>query len=152
MHNYGKPNLWAGEKSELLHGPLHSYTHEQMPWFTKDRVLFTIKKKWDFESFFIKVSKILWDNSESSWTKLDDVECEKVAFDMYNRKDLDELVGYLFQASIEGYTIRYVSTDTLTGIYLQKTRDFSTNIDDEVLTTLVDVVNAAVEDRKPRWR
>ena len=71
---------------------------------------------------------------------------------MYNHKDLDDLVGYLFQASIEGYTIRYVSTDTLTGIYLQKTKDFSTNIDDEVLTTLVDVVNAAVEDRKPRWR
>ena len=71
---------------------------------------------------------------------------------MYNLKDLDNLVGYLFQASIEGYTIRYVSPDTLTGIYLQKTNDFSTNIDDEVLTTLVDVVNAAAEDRKPRWR
>lgn len=149
MHNYGKPYLGSGEMSELLYGPLHSYTHEQMPWFTKNRVLFTIKWKWNFESFYIKVSKILWD-SESSWTKLDDVECEKVAFDMYNSKDLDDLVGYLFQASIEGYTIRYVSTDTLVGIYLQKTRDYSTNIDDEVLTTLIDVVNATVEGRKPR--
>ena len=150
MHNYGKPNLWAGEKSELLRGPLPWHAHETMPWFTKDRVLFTIKEKWDFDSFYIKVSKILWDNVESNWGEFDDVDCEKIAFDVYNLKDLDELVGYLFQASIEGYTIRYVSPDTLTGIYLQKTRDFSTNIDDEVLTTLVDVVNAAVEDRKPR--
>jgi hypothetical protein len=151
MHKYGKSNLWAGEKSELLHGPLDSYTHEQMPWFTKDRVLFTIKEKWYFESFYIKVNKILW-NSEFAWFRNDNVECERVAFDMYKGRDLDDLVGYLFQASIEGYTIRYVSPDTLTGIYLQKTRDFSTNIDDEVLTTLADVVNAANEDRKPRWR
>lgn len=150
MIKYGKSNLWAGEKSELLHGPLHSYTHEQMPWFTKDRVLYILKEKWDFSSFNIKVSKILW-NSELAWFRNDNVECERVAFDMYHLKDLDELVGYLFQASIEGYTMRYVSSDTLTGIYLQKTRDFSTNIDDEVLTTLVDVVKVAIEDRKPRW-
>ena len=150
---YTAGELYDGEKSMLLHGPMWTYNHnEQMPWYTKDKVLFTIKWKWNFESFYIKVNKILWDNSESNWTKSDDVECESIAFDMYNHKDLDDLVGYLFQASIEGYTIRYVSTDTLTGIYLQKTRDFSTNIDDEVLTTLVDVVNAAVEDRKPRWR
>lgn len=151
MHKYEKSYLCDGEKSELLHGLLHSYTHEQMPWFTKDRVLYILKEKWGFSSFNIKVNKILWD-SEFAWFRYDDVECERVAFDMYNRKDLDDLVGYLFQASIEGYTIRYVSPDTLTGIYLQKTRDFSTNIDDEVLTTLVDVVNAAVEDRKPGWR
>lgn len=152
MHKYGKSNLWAGEKSELLHGRLHSYNHETMPWFTKDKVLHILQEKWDFTSFHIKVSKILWDNSESDWSRFDDVECEKVAFDMEKLKDLDELVGYLFQASIEGYTIRYASMDTLTGIYLQKTKDFSTNIDDEVLTTLVDVVKEAIEDRKPRWR
>ena len=150
MHRYMDSYLYDGEKSMLLHGPMLTYNHnEQMPWFTKDKVLFFVKEQWGFYSFNIKVNKILWD-SESSWTKLDEVECEKVAFDMYNRKDLDNLVGYLFQASIESYTIRYVSPDTLTGIYLQKTRDFSTNIDDEVLTALVDAVNAAVEDRKPR--
>ena len=150
MHNYGKSNLWAGEKSELLYAPIRMYRYnDPMPWFTKDKVLFTFEEEWDFSSFNIKVNKILWD-SESNWEEFDDVECEKVAFDMYHLKDLDELVGYLFQASIEGYTIRYVSSDTLTGIYLEKSRDFSTNIDDEVLTTLVDVVNAAVEDRKPR--
>ena len=149
MHKYGKSNLWEGEKSELLHGLLHSYTHKQMPWFTKDKVLLTFKKKWDFDSFHIRVHKILWD-SEFSWTKIDHIECERVEFDMYNLKDLDDLVGYLFQASIEGYAIRYVSPSTLAGMYLQKTRDFITNIDDEVLTTLIDVVNEAVEDRKQK--
>ena len=150
MHRYGKSSLWEGEKSELIHGLLHSHRcTDPMPWFTKDKVLLTFKKKWDFDSFHIKVHKILWD-SEFSWTKLDHVECERVAFDMYNLKDLDDLVGYLFQASIEGYAIRYVSPDTLTGIYLQKNRDFITNIDDEVLTTLIDVVNEAVEDRKQK--
>ena len=145
--------LYDGEKLELLHGVVRgSYKYdEQMPWFTKDRVLYIIKEKWDFYSFHIKVHKILWD-SEFTWFRHDHVDCEETAFDMYNLKDLDDLVGCLFQASIEGYTIRYVSTDTLSGIYPQKTRDFSTNIDDEVLTTLVDVVKEAVEDRKPRWR
>lgn len=151
MHKYEKSILWSGEKSELLHGPFHSHRcTDPMPWFTKDRVLFTLKEKWDFDSFNIKVNKILW-NSEFSWFRYDKVDCERVTFDMYHLKELDDLVGYLFQASIDGYAIRYVSSDTLTGIYLQKTRDFSTNIDDEVLTTLVDVVNEAVEDRKPRW-
>ena len=147
-----KTHLYDGEKVELLHGIVQgSYKYnEQMPWFTKDKVLFTIKWKWDFYSFHIKVHKILWD-SEFAWFRNDKVDCEETAFDMYRSRDLDELVGYLFQASIEGYTIRYVSADTLSGIYLQKTRDFSTNIDDEVLTTLVDVVNALWEDRKQRW-
>ena len=152
MHKYTHNKLYVGEQLMLLQGPLHSYTHEQMPWFTKDKVLHILQEKWDFSSFHIKVSKILWDNSESDWSRFDDVECEKVAFDMEKLKDLDDLVGYLFQASIEGYTIRYASMDTLTGIYLQKTKDYSTNIDDEVLTTLVDVVHQLVKDRKPRWR
>lgn len=144
-----KTPLCAGEKVELLSGPIHLHGYNNpMPWFTKDKVLFTIKWRWTFYSFHIKVHKILWD-SEFAWFRHDKVDCEETTFDMY--RDLDDLVGYLFQASIEGYTIRYVSPDTLSGIYLQKTRDFSTNIDDEVLTTLVDVVNATVEDRKPRW-
>lgn len=151
-----KTQLYDGEKLELLHGHLSSYKYdEQMPWFTKDRVLYILKEKWDiysfYTSFYIKVHKILW-NSDFAWFRYDKVDCEEATFDMYKSRDLDDLVGYLFQASIEGYTIRYVSSDTLTGIYLQKTRDFSTNIDDEVLTTLVDVVNSAVDDRKPRGR
>lgn len=147
-----RTTLYAGEKAELLFGPIHLHEYNNpMPWFTKDRVLYILKEKWDFYSFYIKVHKILW-NSESAWFRYDKVDCEEATFDMYKSRDLDDLVGYLFQASIEGYTIRYVSSDTLTGIYLQKTRDFSTNIDDEVLTTLVDVVNSAVDDRKPRGR
>ena len=150
-----KSQLYDGEKLELLHGHLSSYRYdEQMPWFTKDKVLYILKEKWDiysfYASFYIKVHKILWD-SEFAWFRYDKVDCEEATFDMYKSRELDDLVGYLFQASIEGYTIRYVSSDTLTGIYLQKTRDFSTNIDDDVLTTLVDVVHSAVEDRKPRW-
>ena len=150
-----KSQLYDGEKLELLHGHLSSYRYdEQMPWFTKDKVLYILKEKWDiysfYASFYIKVHKILWD-SEFAWFRYDKVDCEEATFDMYKSRELDDLVGYLFQASIEGYTIRYVSSDTLTGIYLQKTRDFSTNIDDDVLTTLVDVVSSAVEDRKPRW-
>ena len=145
-----KTSLLLGEKSELLTGiGQGGYKYDkQIQWFTKDMVLNTIKK-WGFHSFYIKVHKILW-NSEFNWFKYNKVDCEETAFDMYKSRDLGDLVGYLFQASIEGYTIRYVSTDTLTGIYLQKSRDFSTNIDDEVLTTLVDVVNSTVENRKPR--
>ena len=144
-----KTHLCSGEKAELLFGPIHLHgNNNHMQWFTKDRVLFTIKEKWDFYSFHINVHKILWD-SEFAWHRYDKVDCEETAFDMY--RDLDDLVGYLFQASLEGYTIRYVSSNTLTGIYLQKTKDFNTNIDDEVLTTMVDVVNATVEDRKPCW-
>lgn len=151
MIKYEKSNLWEGEKSELFCGPFHSFRYsDPMPWFTKDKVLFIIKEKWDFDSFHIKVNKILWD-SEFAWFRHDKVDCERATFDMYHLRDLDELVGYLFQASIEGYAMRYVSTDTLTGIYLQKTTDFSTNIDDEVLTTLADVVNKYCDcGHKPR--
>lgn len=144
-----KCKLWKGEKLELLYGLFYSYNGEKMPWFTKDKVLFTMTEKWDFDSFNIKVTKILW-NSEHCWTRFDDVECEKVTFDMYNLRDLDELVGYLFQASIDGYTIRYVSTDTLTGIWLERSKDNSTNIDEDVISTLMEVVKGAVEDKKPK--
>jgi hypothetical protein len=67
---------------------------------------------------------------------------------MYKFKDLDALIGYLFQASIEGYTIRYVSTDTLTGIYLEKSGDNTTNIDGEVISALIESVKEANEARK----
>ena len=70
MIKYGKSNLWSGEMSELLHGKFYTYNPGTMPWFTKNRVLFTIKNKWDFDSFNIRVNKILWD-SDINWTKLD---------------------------------------------------------------------------------
>lgn len=143
MHNYGKQVLYQGERAELLHG--WDSSRKTMPWFTKEKVVQTIRN-WDFSSFNIKVSKILWD-SEFNWTRIDHVECERIAFDMYRLKDLDDLVGYLFQASIEGYSIRYVSTDMLTGIYLERTRDGATNIDDEVLETLVKRVDEVVPMR-----
>ena len=149
MIEHGKCKLWEGEKKELLHGTLYSYKYITMPWFTKDKVLSTMTEKWDFYSFNIRVNKILWD-SEFFWTQFDKVECEKVSFDMHNLRDLDELVGYLFQASIDGYTIRYVSTDTLTGIWLERSKDNSTNIDEDVISTLMEVVKGAVEDKKPK--
>ena len=133
-----KTPLLSGEKSELLTGVGQGgYKYDkQITWFTKDMVLNTIKERWVFHSFYIKVHKILW-NSEFNWFKYNKVDCEEAVFDMYKSRDLGDLVGYLFQASIEGYTIRYVSTDTLTGIYLQKSRDFSTNIDADVIDAII---------------
>jgi hypothetical protein len=150
MTKYGHSQLYDGEKIMLLNGPFNSYKWpDRMPWFTKDKVIYTINN-WDFSSFNIRVNKIL-QNGEYPWnSRNDEVDREQIAFDMYNRKDLDELVGYLFQASIDGYTIRYVSTDTLTGIYLEKSKDNSTNIDEDVLTALVEAVEEAIEDRKPK--
>ena len=150
MHIYRESKLYEGEKSELLHGPLFSH-HGTVPWFTKDKVMFIMKVMWDFSSFSIQVNKILWD-SESNWTKLDTVDCERVTFDMYNFNDLDELVGYLFRASIDGYTIRYVSSDnSIGGIFLERSKDNSTNIDEDVMSTLVEVVKLAIEDKKPKY-
>ena len=149
MHIYGKSNLWAGEKSELLYGVLSWRYHQK--WYTKEKVIHTFKKMWDFSSFNIKVNKIFWDE-DVPWKMNDTVFREQIAFDMYSLKDLDALVGYLFQASIEGYTIRYVSTDTLTGIYLERSNDNSTNIDEDVISTLVEAVENEVRDKKPKDR
>ena len=146
MHKYLDREMYEGEKVMLLHGGL-SWVKDQK-WFTKDMVLSTMIEKWDFDSFNIKVNKIFWDE-DVPWGRNDTVFRDQIAFDMYNFKDLDALVGYLFQASIEGYTIRYVSTDTLTGIYLEKSGDNTTNIDEEVVSALVEVVKEANEARKP---
>lgn len=146
MHKYLDREMYEGEKVMLLHGGL-SWVKDQK-WFTKDMVLSTMIEKWDFDSFNIKVSKIFWDE-DVPWKRNDTVFRDQIAFDMYNFKDLDALIGYLFQASIEGYTIRYVSTDTLTGIYLEKSGNNTTNIDDEVVSALVEVVKEANEARKP---
>ena len=144
MHKYIDREMYAGEKKELLHGGL--FWVKDQKWFTKEQVVKAFKK-WNFDSLNIKVNKILWDD-EFSWSRYDTVFREQIAFDMYNLKDLDDLIGYLFQASIEGYTIRYVSPDTFTGIYLEKSGNNTTNIDEEVVSTLIEVVEEANEARK----
>jgi hypothetical protein len=146
MHKYLDREMYEGEKVMLLHGGL-SWVKDQK-WFTKDMVLSTMIEKWDFDSFNIKVNKIFWDE-DVPWKRNDTVFRDQIAFDMYNFKDLDALVGYLFQASIEGYTIRYVSPDTLTGIYLEKSGNNTTNIDEEVISALIEVVKEANKARKP---
>ena len=146
MHKYIDREMYDGEKKELLHGGL-LWRYNQK-WYTKEKVIHTFKKMWDFSSFNIKVNKIFWDE-DVPWKRNDTVFRDQIAFDMYKFKDLDALIGYLFQASIEGYTIRYVSTDTLTGIYLERTKDNTTNIDEEVISALVEVVEEANEARKP---
>ena len=146
MHKYIDREMYDGEKEELLHGGI-LWRHDQK-WYTKEKIIHTFKKMWDFSSFNIKVNKIFWDE-DVPWKRNDTVFRDQIAFDMYKFKDLDALIGYLFQASIEGYTIRYVSTDTLTGIYLEKFGDNTTNIDEEVVSALVEVVKEANEARKP---
>ena len=146
MHKYIDREMYDGEKKELLHGGI-LWRHNQK-WYTKEKVIHTFKKLWDFSSFNIKVNKIFWDE-DVPWERNDTVFRDQIAFDMYKFKDLDALIGYLFQASIEGYTIRYVSTDNLTGIYLEKSGDNTTNIDEEVISALVEVVEEANEARKP---
>ena len=109
MHKYIDREMYDGEKEELLHGGI-LWRHNQK-WYTKEKVIHTFKKLWGFSSFNIKVNKIFWDE-DVPWKRNDTVFRDQIAFDMYKFKDLDALIGYLFQASIEGYTIRYVSTDT----------------------------------------
>ncbi len=65
---------------------------------------------------------------------------DEVIFNLSREQGLEELIGYLFQASIDGYSIRYVSSDPNIGLYLQRTQCRSSNIDDEVLTTIMEVV------------
>ena len=146
MHKYIDREMYDGEKKEVLHGGL-LWRYNQK-WYTKEKVIHTFKKMWDFDSFNIKVNKIFWDE-DVPWKRDDTVFRDQIAFDMYKFKDLDALIGYLFQASIEGYTIRYVSTDTLTGIYLEKSGDNTTNIDEEVISALIESVEEANEARKP---
>ena len=51
-------------------------------------------------------------------------------------------MGTLFQASIDGYTIRYTSRDCYDRfrLFLERTKDARTNIDEDVVSTLVEVV------------
>lgn len=66
---------------------------------------------------------------------------DEVVFNLSREQGLEELIGYLFQVSIDGYSIRYVSSDDPNiDIYLQRTQCGSSNIDDEVLTTIMEVV------------
>ena len=129
-------NLTEGEKREVLHcGIIPRKGH----WHTKDEVLKTIRN-WDWYSNYVTVSMIEWDADKGPWGMMDDVRRSDYAFDLYKGRDLDLLVGLMFQASIDGYTIRYVSSDCLTGFYLERTKDVSSNIDEDVVSTLVELV------------
>lgn len=149
MHKYIDREMYDGEKKELLHGGFLWSWRKDQKWYTKKEVIYTFKKMWDFSSFNIKVNKIFWDE-DVPWKSNDIVFRDQIDFDVYNFKDLDALVGYLFQASIEGYTIRYVSADTSTGIYLEKSGNNTTNIDEDVISALVEVVKSAVENKKQK--
>lgn len=88
----------------------------------------------------IEVSKLHW-NSSKEWSMNDILYRDEVVFNVSKKAGIDELVGYLFQASINGYSIRYVAKDPETGIYLQRTNTGDTNIDAEVLNALVEAVD-----------
>lgn len=126
-------NLTEMEKREVLHcGIISKKGH----WHTKDEVIKTIRD-WDWYSNYITVSMIEWDADREPWGMEDDVQRSDYAFDLYKGRDLDLLVGIMFQASIDGYTIRYASPNCLTGLYLERTKDVSSNIDDDVVSELV---------------
>lgn len=126
-------NLTEVEKREVLHcGIISKKGH----WHTKDEVIKTIRD-WDWYSNYITVSMIEWDADREPWGMEDDVQRSDYAFDLYKGRDLDLLVGIMFQASIDGYTIRYASPNCLTGLYLERTKDVSSNIDDDVVSELV---------------
>lgn len=126
-------NLTEVEKREVLHcGIISKKGH----WHTKDEVIKTIRD-WDWYSNYITVSMIEWDADREPWGMEDDVQRSDYAFDLYKGRDLDLLVGIMFQASIYGYTIRYASPNCLTGLYLERTKDVSSNIDEDVVSELV---------------
>lgn len=132
-------NLTEGEKREVLHCGIIPRFADKGHWHTKDEVIKTIRN-WDWYSNYITVSMIEWDADKGPWGMRDDVRRLDYAFDLYKGRDLDLLVGLMFQASIDGYTIRYVSSDCLTGFYLERTKDVSSNIDEDVVSTLVELV------------
>lgn len=126
-------NLTEVEKREVLHcGIISKKGH----WHTKDEVIKTIRD-WDWYSNYITVSMIEWDADREPWGMEDDVQRSDYAFDLYKGRDLDLLVGIMFQASIDGYTIRYASPNCLTGLYLERTKDVSSNIYEDVVSELV---------------
>lgn len=127
--------LYEGEKSELLHG-VFGPRWKKLDWFTKKHVLNVIRK-WDRYTDYVAINKIGWDNEED-WGKLSEVTTEVAMFDLYNGKDTGELLGHLFESSIEGYSIRYVSTDPLVGMYLERKTGLETNIDDEVVSVMLE--------------
>lgn len=134
--------LYHGEKLELLS---HDWAFKST-WYTKDMVIATLNT-WDSLAGALEVSKIHWE-SEFDWGLENIVYRDEVLFDMDKCRDLGELIGYLFQASIDGYTIRYVSSEPDVGIYLQRSRDNSSNIDADVLDALSKAVQYIVEMRK----
>ena len=96
-------------------------------------------RQWRSSFGVLEVSKLHWD-ADDDWDMDDILYRDEVIFDLTNEQGLEELIGYLFQASIDGYSIRYVSSDPNIGIYLQRTQCGNSNIDDEVLTAIMEVV------------
>lgn len=133
MTKHVSSELYEGEKEELLHG-IGQWQHEI--WYTKSHILSEILE-WDRYTDYVAVNKIGWEK-DWDWEKYDNVPREVFVFDLHNEKEIGELLGTLFDASLEGYSIRYVSPDPLVGIYLEKRRKggFGTNIDEEITTAL----------------
>jgi hypothetical protein len=139
MLKRGRQELTEGEKKELLYSGIIPRFADKGHWYSKEEVIKTIAD-WDLYSNYINVCLIEWDADKGSWDIEDDVPSKDYGFDLYKGRDLDQLVGTLFQASIDGYTIRYVSRDCLTGLFLERTRDVRTNIDEDVLNALVELI------------
>lgn len=131
--------LTEGEKKELLHSGILPRFADKGHWYSKEEVIKTIRN-WDWYSNYINVNLIEWDANKDPWDIGDEVPRIDYGFDVYKGNELDLLVGLMFQASIDGYTIRYVSPDCLIGFYLERTKDTSTNIDEDVLSTLVELI------------
>ena len=106
----------------------------------KSGIINDIKKKWKYEVIdVLEVSKLHWDGEED-WSMDDILYRDEIFFDVANKDGIDELVGYLFQASIDGYSIRYVSGDP-NALYLQRTKTGDTNIDEDVLEAIVEALD-----------
>lgn len=134
MLSKNRTRLTEGEKREVLQCGI--LPRKMGHWFSKKEVLHTISN-WDRYSDYVTVSTIGWNENNPPWGVSDDVPRLCLTFDLYHGRDLDDLIGHLFQASIDGYSIRYVSTDCLVGLYLERSKDHSTNIDEDVLDLLV---------------
>lgn len=94
-----------------------------MGWMGKRDILNRIRKfTW---RGWIRVNKMV---VEDEWKK-------EVA-DFLMPDDKGDFMAYLHEASIQGYSIRSVAPDGLTGIYLDRTGDMTTNIDLELMEAI----------------
>ena len=144
-----RQELTEGEKKELLHCGIIPRFADKGHWYSKEEVIKKIAD-WDLRCLGrrdvcgndINVCLIEWDADKGEWSMRDDILMQEYVFDTYKGKDLDQLMGTLFQASIDGYTIRYTSRDCYDRfrLFLERTRDVGTNIDEDVLNALVELI------------